>query len=270
MPVDPKETSDQQRQAAPRQRVVLLGASNLIRGISTVIETAEHVWGRPLDVMAACGHGRSYGLTSCVLGRSLPAIVKCGLWEDLARREPVPTAALVTDVGNDILYGANINQIAAWVEQCLEHLAPVCKRVTVTGLPVEPIAALPPLRFRLVRSMLFPRSQLAFQKALRYAQELDTQLADLSAKYDAAFVAPLPEWYGWDPIHVRLRNWSRAWHTMLSTWCDDTRKPVAQGSFLRWLKLRGQRPLYRKLFCFEQRRAQPTCTLRNGTIVSFY
>jgi hypothetical protein len=200
----------------------------------------------------------------------LPAIGKCGLWEDLARREPVPTAALITDVGNDILYGVNVDQITAWVQRCLEQLAPLCEQVTVTGLPLAPIAALPPLRFRLVRSMLFPRSQLAFDDALRHAQELDAQLAGLSAKYDAAFVAPSADWYGWDPIHIRLRDWPRAWNTILSTWCDEPRQPLAQGSLLRWLKLRAQRPLYRKLFGLEQRRAQPTCALHNETFVSFY
>jgi len=84
----------------PARRVVLLGASNLTRGISTAVETARLQWGRPLDVMAALGHGRSYGLASRLLCRTLPSIVECGLWPALAARPPAPTAALVTDVGN--------------------------------------------------------------------------------------------------------------------------------------------------------------------------
>ena len=270
MPPDGKENPAEQPQNQVQRRVILLGASNLVRGISTVIETSQHVWGTPLDVLAACGHGRSYGLTSRVLGRSLPSIAECGLWEDLAQRTPVPTAALITDVGNDILYGASVDQIVAWVEQCLERLLPVCKRLVITGLPMDPIATLPPLRFRLVRTMLFPGAQLTFRDALSRSQELNARLNELSVKYNGFFVAPSADWYGWDPIHIRLRYWSRAWNKILSTGCDDTRQYMARGSFFRWLKLRAQRPLSRKMFGIEQQRAQPTCKLRDETTISFY
>ena len=270
MPREQKEESAERPQDRVQRRVILLGASNLMRGISTVIETSQHAWGTPLDVMAACGHGRSYGMTSRVLGRSLPAIAQCGLWEDLAQRAPVPTAALFTDIGNDILFGADVNQIVTWVEQCLEQLLPVCQALVITGLPLEPIATLSPLRFRLIRTMLFPRSQLTFSDALSCSQELNARLAELAVKYNGFFVAPSADWYGWDPIHIRLRYWSRAWNKILSTWCDDTRQPMARGSLFRWLKLRAQRPLSRTIFGIEQQRAQPTCRLRDETIVSLY
>ena len=114
--------SERESTASPSRRVILLGASNVTRSMSTIVETAELVWGRPLDLLAACGHGRSYGRTSCVFGRSLPGILECGLWDELSRRPALPTAALVTDIGNDILYGAGVDQIAAWVEQSLIRL----------------------------------------------------------------------------------------------------------------------------------------------------
>src|SRR5262245_61538357 len=82
----------------PTCRIVLLGASNLTRGISTAVETAGTLLGRPLEVLAAFGHGRSYGMSNCVLGRSLPGIVECGLWRSLAALPPAPTSALVTDI----------------------------------------------------------------------------------------------------------------------------------------------------------------------------
>ena len=152
--------------ASPSRRVVLLGASNVARSMSTVIETAELVWGRPLDVLAACGHGRSYGRTSCVFGRSLPGILECGLWDELSRRPALPTAALVTDIGNDILYGAGVDQIAAWVEQCLTRLRGVCERIVVTELPLARIASVTPRQYDLFRALLFPGSRVTFADAL--------------------------------------------------------------------------------------------------------
>ena len=78
--------------STPVRRVVLLGASNLTRGISTVVATAQRVWGQPLEVLAALGHGRSYGIESRVLGRRLPGILNSGLWEALDRSPASPTA----------------------------------------------------------------------------------------------------------------------------------------------------------------------------------
>jgi hypothetical protein len=253
-----------------KKRVVLLGASNLMRGISTVVETAEIAWGTPLDVMTACGHGRSYGTTSRVLGRSLPAIVSCGLWDDLATRIPLPTAALITDVGNDILYGADAKQIVSWVEQLLGRLAPVCDKIVVTGLPLASIRRLSRASFWVFRTLLFPGSQLTLDAGMRRADKTDALLRAAATKFGASFIAPRVEWYGLDPIHMRLRDWSRAWGEILAAWCDESLRNQASGSLLRCFKLRAQRPLYRTLFGIEQRRAQPTCKLRNETTVSLY
>src|SRR5947207_14876376 len=86
-------------------RVVALGASNLTRGLRIVVSTARQTWGPDIEIFGALGHGRSYGADSRVFVRRLPGILQSGLWRDLAARPPVPTRALVTDVGNDILYG---------------------------------------------------------------------------------------------------------------------------------------------------------------------
>ena len=125
---------------SPSRRVILLGASNLTRGISTAVETAKTIWGTPLDVMAALGHGRSYGKTQRVLGRTLPAIIECGLWQDLDNRPRADTASLITDVGNDLLFGVSPQRVVEWVDQCLERLASVSQSLVITELPLINLA----------------------------------------------------------------------------------------------------------------------------------
>jgi hypothetical protein len=98
------------------ERLVLLGACNLARGLHTVMTLAERREGRPLQVFAAAGHGRSYGARSRVLGRSLPGILECALWDELLRQPKLPTRAVVADVGNDIVYGVTNDRILEWVE----------------------------------------------------------------------------------------------------------------------------------------------------------
>ena len=137
--------------AAPVRRVVLLGASNLTRAFPVVMETACAVLGRPLEVLAALGHGRSYGIPSTVMGRTMRGIHVCGLWDALRTRPPVPTAALVTDVGNDILYGVPVPTIAGWIDDCLERLQASGTKISMTLLPLRNLDLLPEWRFRFFR-----------------------------------------------------------------------------------------------------------------------
>ncbi len=267
---EPAARQEQMVIPSPSRRVVFLGASNVVRAISTIVETAELIWEPPLDVLAACGHGRSYGRTSCVLGRSLPGILQCGLWEDLQRRPALPTAALVTDIGNDILYGASAGQIAEWVEECLVRLRGVCDRIVVTELPLARIESVTSWQYRAIRWLLFPKSRVTFADAMQRSREVNVRVIELAAHYRAVLRTPQLDWYGLDPIHLQRAAWSSAWCGILSGAGERGTMPPARGSWRRWWRLRRQRPQCRQLFGITQRRAQPACTLRSGSAISLY
>jgi hypothetical protein len=252
-------------------RIVLLGASNLTRGISTVVETAGAVVGRPLDVLAALGHGRSYGMPSRVLGRTLPGIVQCGIWKSLADRPRMPTAALVTDIGNDLLYGAPVDEIIEWVIYCVDRLKCADARIIVTRLPINTISRLSDARFRLLRSVLFPRSRLTLAGAAAQATVLDERLNRLCIDRGLTQIAPAARWFGFDPIHIKMRHWPQAWQTMLTPWSSSTLSiPLAAGSLRRWFYLRRLAPERRWLLGFEQCRPQPAGRLDDGTEISYF
>ena len=88
-----------------------------------MLETAGRVWDEPLEVHTALGHGRSYGRNTRVVGVGMPGIADCGLWRHLASARQMPTAALVTDIGNDLLYEEPVARIVGWLETCLDRLA---------------------------------------------------------------------------------------------------------------------------------------------------
>jgi len=257
--------------APPPRRVVLLGASNLTRGISTVVDTARRVWGAPLEVLAALGHGRSYGLTSAVLGRKLPGILQCGLWDALSALPPANTAALVTDVGNDILYGASVESILDWVEECVERLGPTNVPIVLTLPPTATVTALSQWRYTFIRTCAFPSCRLSRNDAFSRAEQLDAGLQELAARRGLRAVRPRSEWYGFDPIHIRRSHWPVAWNEVLSGWRTEARATnLARGSFAQWLYLRSRAPAQRTIFGFEQRAAQPCGRLRDGTTIAIY
>lgn len=254
----------------PARRVVILGASNLVRGISTVFETSARSWGEPLDFLAAHGHGRSYGTESMFLGRVLPGIKNCGLWEALEERPPAPTAALVTDVGNDILYGAPVERIVEWVDTCLARLRPQCERIVLTELPVHQVHALTRRRYNFIRSIIFPQCRVSFEDAVEGALRLNERVCELAERHRVTCVPPRPEWYGFDPIHVRFDRLGPAWREILAPWCSGEPPAARPISIRRALLLRRLRPQYRRLFGFEQRKMQPAARLRDGSLISYY
>lgn len=254
----------------PARRVILLGASNLIRGLASVLTAAGQFWGGPLDVLAALGHGRSYGVESRVFARGLPGIRHCGLWNAWHQREPLPTSALVTDIGNDLLYEIPTTQIASWVDECVSRLAARCEQITITELPLDSLLSMSAARFYLLRSLIFPNSKLTYERARNNAQELNQQIVPLAARYGARLVKPRATWYGFDPIHIRLTHARSAWREILIAEEELATQVTAEWTLRERLALRMLRPEQRRLFGVIQRCPQPAQVLSNGTRISLY
>lgn len=254
----------------PARRVVLLGASNIARSLATVIANAEQVLGEPLDILAAFGHGRSYGQASCVLGRTLPGITECGLWPALAARPPLPTYALLTDIGNDLLYDVPVPRIVTWIETCLVQLSTRQTRIIITELPLKNLEKLSDNRFTLLRTLLFPRSRRTLASTQRDAEQLNSAVVQLAERFAAQLLPHRTEWYGFDPIHLRLRHWPAAWHCYMQPWRNDHPTTPASGTLTRWIYLRALPPAERLLFGMRQTCPQPAGHLANGTRLAFY
>jgi len=210
------------RASTPPPRLVLLGASNLTRAISTVVETARLLVGEPEEILVAAGHGRSYGLGSSVFGRFLPSILGCGLWSRLREGDPAtPTYALVADAGNDIAYGQPPARILAWIDEVVDRLHAVDARVVLAGLPLDTLACMHPAWFACFRTLMFPGRELTREQAIVRARELHAGLESLARERGASFACLRPEWYGFDPIHIKLRHWRAAWSELLAAWARE-------------------------------------------------
>ena len=249
-------------------RVVAVGASNLTRGFHTVVATARTVWGPDVEVLAALGHGRSYGGPSTFLVRGLPGILQSGLWRELESHPPVPARALVTDVGNDIMYGYPPAQILDWVDQCVARLQRFTPDVIVTGLPHAAVTGLPAGRYLLFRSVFFPRCRLTRDDAMRIGAEVDAGLQRIAASRGAAFLSLRQEWYGLDPIHIRPRMWRTAWQEIL---CGEQRAVAsAQAARREAVRLYCLQPEQATFLGRERRTPQRGVPLRGGGRVWLY
>jgi len=247
-------------------RLVALGASNLARGMGAAVAVAREAWGPDIEVVSAFGPGRSYGMDSRLVGRRLPGILECGLWSALRGLPAAPTRAIVTDVGNDILYHAPVERIVSWVDEAVARLGAHTGDIVLTGLPLPRIRQLSPSAFLFFRSVLVPQCRLSQSETLSASERVDEALREIARRRGARFVDLRLEWYARDPVHIRRREWSAAWHEIVAGEAGRT------GGGWSWegLRLFLMKPERRWWLGVEQRGAQPGLRLRSGPTVWCY
>lgn len=206
---------------AATARVVVLGASNVSRGLARLATVARSRTGGPIDLFVAAGHGRSYGATSRVAARRLPSILGSGLWRALDRASTAATHApltLVTDVGNDLLYGFSVEQVAGWVRAAVGRLADRGGRVAITRLPLASIATVGPARYAALRTLYVPGCRLSLAALRDAAADLDRHVIAIAGDHAATVIEQPVAWYGLDAIHVRRRRLDDLWHRAADAW----------------------------------------------------
>jgi len=259
------------------RRFVLLGASNLTAAFPLIVDRLHAGCEGSISVMAALGHGRSYGNWSRVLFRGLPGIVGCRLWDDFSEAARTdceastdcPTLALLTDIGNDLIYGAPVETILEWIDVCLDRLKSHDAEVILTRLPMSSIERLSSFRFHLTRTLFFPNSRIGWREMRDRAGELNQGLLDVAGRYNARVIEPSASWYGFDPIHIRWSRRAEAWSELLSDWpgfaiADDQSRTAPGRDTLRGVA--NLRPAERRWFGRTQRTAQPALRLDDLTV----
>jgi len=250
-------------------RAILLGASNLAISFPRILALVERRAAGPVEVLGAFGRGRSYGEESRLLGvRHLPGIVRSGLWPELASRAPLPTVALLTDLGNDLAYGHPVERIVPWVATCLDRLGEAQAATVVTLLPLASLERIPPWRFHLARTVLFPGRSLDRTDLLARARQLNEEVARLAQVAGVEVVEPDLSWYGLDPIHIRRKVAARVWGEILGRWPGGEERWSEQPGKVRGVRL--LRPAEMRIGPWTVRTRQPCGRLRGGSTVALY
>lgn len=225
-------------------RAVVLGASNVSIGYRTICRLLLNSSEDPLEIFTASGHGRSYGLWSRFLFRGLPGITQSGLWDrlqlEMEVKEHTRISGLLTDIGNDLIYGVEVDQILEWVQDCLDRLTQLEASITVTELPMEPLLKLSSARYEMTRRIFFRGKSLPWKEMKSRIISLNENLLRLTGDYDIRMVKPKPEWYGFDPIHMKWGSRAQAWKEILG--CDGLNSSqVPSGVITSLSRNRGKR-----------------------------
>jgi len=260
---------------AVSRAVIVLGASNVSRGLARLLTTVRARSSQPADLFVAAGHGRSYGANSRVWMRRLPSILWCGLWRALDRDfAPGPGAdrrphALITDVGNDLLYGFPVDQVADWVREAARRLAAREARIVMTRLPLASLDGVGWIRYRLLRTLYVPGCPLSLDELKTAASRLDAALGEIAAEFNATLIEQPGDWYGLDAIHPQRSCLDTLWRGVCDAWELPAATARPRASYLEWAAI-GRRAAEVRMLAGRMRYTRQPVVERDGLRVSMY
>lgn len=253
----------------PRPSVVVLGASNVSRGLSRLVAVVESR-SPGTDLFVAAGHGRGYGVNTRVAARRLPSILGSGLWRALDRHGGEATVALVTDVGNELLYGFPAEQIASWVRESVRRLADRGATIAITRLPMAGIAAVGSIRYRALRTCFVPGCRLSLADLKDAAARLDADLQVIAGDSSAQVIEQPPHWYGLDTLHIRRRHLDDLLLAACGAWGFSCVEPSSRATAADWMTVGTKAAEVRSLAGLMRFTRQPVLRLRRGGTLSLY
>ena len=193
--------------------LILLGASNLARGCFALgrhIQACLHP--RPVEVMIATGPGRGYCVPGGLLTAVYPPIQSSRIFE--AAREKSASGyrviALVTDIGNDIMYGVSPETLIETVRRVFTRLHSMNAEIFFTTLPEKFEKGFSPAWFYILRTLLVPGSRVPYEKAIAGIIEVNRFLKE-SAQGSCHGIPGLDRYLGFDEIHYGWFSAHKAW-----------------------------------------------------------
>ena len=255
----------------PASRVVLLGASNLTLGFPLIVPAVRRAFAGPVSFYAAHGHGRSYGRWSYVVVRGLPPIHDCGLWDNLQPGTGAErTFALVTDVGNDLLYRQSASDILSWVLKCFEKLRAIDAEIIWVRPPLGRILDLSAIQYHSFKQLFFPGPATPWPQVRRDLLWLDDKITARAIEVGAHVVTPERAWYGIDPIHIRTAQRRTAWEAIFNNWSGVQEIEARPPGLVRAIHLWSLAPLERSWLWRTTKCTQPALTWEDGSALALY
>ena len=183
----------------------------------------------------------------------------------------MPTAAVIADIGNDLVYEEPVETILEWIETALDRLHQRGAACVLNNVPLASARTLGPMRYRLFRSIVFPACRLDLPTLLARAEALSAGISELAESRKTPVFSGESAWYGFDPIHPKRGRRFDIWRQMLGALgagergVEETRPSFCAGRTYRRLK-----PLEYSLWGLRRGAEQPCARLADGSSIALF
>ena len=226
----------------------MVGASNLTISLPIALNLILEFIKGPKFVYVAHGPGRSYLKRAGLPMLQFQGISLCRLFDDLEsainKASNVKIYALVTDIGDDLLYTQEPNRIAEGVKYVLKRLHSLGAQIGITLLPESSIQRLSPARYYLLRTFYNPFCHVSYDRMMINVSLLTNLISKLCIEFNLKLLKQNSNWYGFDHIHLFGHFREIAYRS----WFSSLFNPNAYGS--RKVKISSLKLILRHFQCY--------------------
>ena len=198
-----------------------MGASNLARGYSALVNCLIHcLRPHPVEVLHAMGPGRGYCAKGGVFNVVYPPIGVSGILNAAGERaqNARQVTALITDIGNDIMYNVPTVEIISCLRSLMQELDAMEAEVFVNPIPLVIEEDVSEFQFRILRAVFFPHSPVDYLGAADAVREINGFLQD-AAGGCIHLLPSAKQFCGADKIHYSMLHSHEAWSRIVDAVC---------------------------------------------------
>ena len=202
---------------------VLLGASNLARsfyGLKNCIKRC--LLPRSSYFIHAMGPGRGYISQGGILNATYPPITNCGILEAVRniRKPNQKVIALITDIGNDIMYGIPPDEIIGGLQYIFDALNEIETNIFITPISVNLKNDISEFYFRILRQIFFPKSKAKYPQTLEAIEDIN-KFINQSSNEKIVVISDMEQFCGLDKIHYSVLKSHLAWSYLANKLTDS-------------------------------------------------
>ena len=192
---------------------IFLGASNLARsfyGLKCCITRC--VFPRPVSFIHAMGPGRGYIYQGGIFNALYPPILHSDILKAARneRKKNKQVVALITDIGNDIMYDISSEKIIGGLQYLFNILGEFETDIFITSIPVDLENDVNESLFHIIRQIYFPKSSVKYSQALNSVKAVNTFIRK-SSNQNISVINDLKPFCGIDKIHYSIFKSQSAW-----------------------------------------------------------
>jgi hypothetical protein len=192
---------------------VLLGASNLARAYSALTRHLSQNISQS-QFVNALGPGRGYCARGGLLNFTYTPIGECRVMksvEDFAQQGG-RVAVLLTDIGNDIMYGVPEQSLIECLDSLIEKSLGWNAEIFLTSIHVDVSRDMGKTTFNLLKAVFYPKSTVTFYQADSAVKKVNLYLQEKSQQNEKVhLISGMGTYCGLDKIHYSLLKSHLAW-----------------------------------------------------------
>ena len=185
---------------------ILLGASNLARsfyGLKGCIKRC--LFPRSVNFIHAMGPGRGYISRGGIFNVTYTPIINCGVLETIryTRKPNQRVIALITDIGNDIMYGVPSEKIIRGIKYIVDTLSEFETDILITSISVDLKNEISEFYFHILRQIFFPKSEAKYSQTLEAIDAINKYIHK-SSNARTTVISDMNQFCGLDKIHYSI------------------------------------------------------------------